>query len=75
MKDRMTAEELVEELKATLVRQDITRYQLAANLKISPTILSDVLNGRRDPTPAMLEGLGLERHFIYVKKRRGTHSR
>lgn len=36
----------------------------------SPQYISDVLNGRRDPGPKLLEILGLERITVYRKKAR-----
>ena len=35
---------------------------------ISQTYVTDVLNGRREPGPAMLEVLHLERVLMYVEK-------
>ncbi len=65
----MTSEELIQEIEAMLAKKKMTRTQLAAELEISPSILSDVMNGRRDPSQSMLDKLGLERQFLYVKKR------
>lgn len=33
-----------------------------------PSYVSDVLNGRRDPSPAILDALGLEKVVTYRKK-------
>lgn len=38
---------------------------LAAKLGVSDTFLSDVLNGKREPTDAILLPLGLQRVVIY----------
>ena len=38
---------------------------LAGKLGVSESFLSDVLNGRREPTDAILKPLGLERVVIY----------
>lgn len=34
----------------------------------APSYVSDVLNGRRDPSPAILSALGLERVVSYRRK-------
>lgn len=65
----MTSEELIQELEAMRERKKMTRGQFAAELEISASILSDVMNGRRDPSQSMLDKLGFERQFVYVKKR------
>jgi hypothetical protein len=41
---------------------------LAARLGVSQTFLSDVLNGKREPTGPILESLGLERVVTYRTK-------
>lgn len=47
--------------------------ELAAEIGCSAAYLSDVINGRRDPGPKILDFLGLER--VLVKKRnKGTTS-
>jgi hypothetical protein len=46
-----------------------TQTALAYQLGIHPAYLNDVLNGRRDPGPAILEPLGYERVVIYRRKR------
>lgn len=38
---------------------------LADRLGVTPAYLGDVLRGRRDPGPAILEALGLEKDVIY----------
>ena len=42
---------------------------LAAEMQCSAAYLSDVLNGRRDPGPKILEYLGLERVLVRRSKR------
>lgn len=41
---------------------------LAEHLGVSESFLSDVLNGRREPTEAILQPLGLERVVTYRRK-------
>lgn len=43
------------------------RYRLANALGVPSGILSDVMNGRRDPGPTLLDALGLERVVTYRK--------
>ncbi len=43
------------------------RYRLANSLGVPAGVLSDVINGRRDPGPTLLEALNLERVVTYRK--------
>jgi len=42
---------------------------LANRLKVRPRIVRAVLQGKRRPTRAILDGLGLEKAFTYHRKR------
>jgi hypothetical protein len=37
--------------------------------KLSPAYVSDVLNGRRDPGPAICDALGIEAEMTYRKSK------
>jgi hypothetical protein len=45
-----------------------TQGAWAASKRLVPSYVSDVLNGRRDPSPAILDALGLEKVVTYRKK-------
>lgn len=47
---------------------------LAEHLGVSESFLSDVLNGKREPTGQILESLGLERIVTYRRKTPTGHS-
>lgn len=54
-----------EVLRRLAVKQgDRTQKALAEEMGISDKYLSDVLNGRRDPGPAILQFVGLEPGYI-----------
>jgi DNA-binding transcriptional regulator YdaS (Cro superfamily) len=40
----------------------------ARDHNLSPAYVSDVINGRREPGPAILEALGIERVVVYRPK-------
>lgn len=42
-----------------------TQLAWAAAKGLAPSYVSDVLNGRRDPSPAILQALGLQRIISY----------
>lgn len=65
----MTSEELIRELEAMRTKKNMTRAEFSAELGISPSVFSDVMNGRRDPSQSILAKLGLERQFVYVRIR------
>lgn len=46
-----------------------SQRKLAEVIGVSPVYLGDVIRGRRDPGPAILEWLGLERTSKISKKR------
>lgn len=48
-----------------------SQQALAETLGVTPAYLSDVLGGRREPGPKILEGLKLRRQFVYVQRRGG----
>jgi transcriptional regulator with XRE-family HTH domain len=66
-------EDVVKKLQAEQEAQKLSLRQYAKTLNISAAYLSDVYRGRRDPGPALLEHLGLERKVVttvtYVKRR------
>ena len=66
-------EDIVKQLQSEQEKQKLSLRQYAKNLHVSPAYLSDVYRGRRDPGPALLEPLGLERKVVttvtYVKRR------
>jgi DNA-binding transcriptional regulator YdaS (Cro superfamily) len=45
-----------------------TQAQWARKHNISPAYVNDVINGRREPGPAILEALGIERVVSYRPK-------
>jgi transcriptional regulator with XRE-family HTH domain len=45
-----------------------TQVDLAAEMEITPQYLSDVLSGRRDPGPKILEYLGLKVGYVRDEK-------
>lgn len=55
-----------------LIKDAITNYgtqeDAAHALGVAPPRLSEVMNRRRPPGPALLAGLGLEARTIYVRK-------
>ena len=50
-----------------------SQRDVAAELGVSEQYLSDVLRGRTDPGPMILEGLGVERVVTY-RRRKGSHN-
>lgn len=42
-------------------------------LGVSETYISDVIRGRKEPGPSILDPLGLERVVTYRRKRNGTN--
>ena len=44
---------------------DSNQRQIAENLGVSASYLNDYLHSRRDPGPALLDGLGLEKVTLY----------
>ncbi len=67
-------EDVVKQLQAEQQDKNLTLRGYARALNVSPAYLSDVYRGRRDPGPALLDHLGLERRVIttvtYAKKKR-----
>ena len=49
--------------------ESASQVDVAKQLGISPQYLSDVLNNRRQPGKAVLDGLGVERVLTYRRKR------
>jgi transcriptional regulator with XRE-family HTH domain len=52
--------------------EKMTQSELASELGISVSYLSDILNDRRDPGPRVLEALGVEKVVSYRKKSRAA---
>ena len=52
-----------------------TQSELAAEIGIKPQYLSDVLNRRRDPGPAILNFLNLETAFVKRSQPVGSESK
>ncbi len=44
-----------------------TQRQVAHDLGVSTAYLSDVLAGKRNPGPKILQGLGLQQRIVYRK--------
>lgn len=66
-------EDVVQQLRSAQEKRKLSLRSYASTLGVSPSYLSDVYKGRRDPGPALLDQLGLERKTVttvtYVKKR------
>lgn len=60
----MTKERVIERLLIRSQKYD-TQKDAAIALNVHPSYLSDVLKGRRDPSVALLEELGIERFTGY----------
>ncbi len=45
-----------------------SQQALAERLGVTPAYLSDVLGGRREPGPKILEALRLRRQAVYVRR-------
>jgi hypothetical protein len=63
MEGDLTAKQLRAKIVAAI--GDRLRKDWAAEVRVSASVLSDVLNGRRDPPSTILEALGYERVIIY----------
>ena len=59
---RITSDELLNLLRDK--QGDRTQAELAKEIGISPAYLSDVLAGRRDPGPSVLDFLGIEKAYV-----------
>lgn len=62
----MTADE-VRTLLRTEIEKAGTAKAWAATHGVSVTLVSDTVNGRREPAQAIMRGLGLERETIYYR--------
>ncbi len=66
-------EDVVKQLQKEQESRKLSLRAYARDLNVSAAYLSDVYRGRRDPGPALLEKLGLERKVVttvtYVKRR------
>lgn len=52
-------------LMLLLIQDGGQQKDLAKALGVSPSYLSDVMNGRREPGPMILSRLGLRRQVVY----------
>ncbi|HEV2054676.1 MAG TPA: helix-turn-helix transcriptional regulator [Methylomirabilota bacterium] len=59
--------DLVELLRQRAKRAG-SQQALAETLGVTPAYLSDVLAGRREPGPKILEALRLRRQVVYVRR-------
>lgn len=58
-----------DEVRSILLTSCVPNQGAWAKTKgLAPSYVSDVLNGRRDPSPAILDALGLEKVVTYRKK-------
>ncbi len=66
-------EDVVKQLQMEQQAKKLSLRGWAQTLGVSPAYLSDVYRGRRDPGPALLDHLDLERKVVtkvtYVKRR------
>jgi len=66
-------EDVIKQLKDEQKAKTLSLRAYAKTLCVSPSYLSDVYGGRRDPGPALLDHLELERKVVttvtYVKRR------
>ncbi len=60
--------EVVEELRL-LANSMSSEKALAEIIGVSPAYLNDILSGRRNPGPAVLKFLKLEKRTIYVERK------
>lgn len=66
---QLTADEVRELLRQRMKEHGGSLVAYARGvLEISPTYLSDILAGKRDPTDRVCEALGLTRLTVYVPK-------
>ena len=63
----MTRRDVIRVLER-MTRDAESQQALAAQLKVSPQYLSDVLAGRREPGQKILHALGLKREVQYVRE-------
>ena len=69
----LTADQVREELRDILSRQNMSQRSLAKLIGVSGQFLNEVLLGSREPTGLILEYLGFDRIVIYRdRKRRGA---
>lgn len=45
-----------------------SQVEVAKQFGVAPSYISDVLRGQKEPGPALLDGMGLEKHIIYREK-------
>ena len=62
-KKQLTREEVVSLMRS--LQGDRTAAAFAEELEISPSYLSDIYAGKRDPGPSVLEKLGFETVTVY----------
>ena len=59
-----------EQVRAQLreLAAESSQRELARILGVQPSVICETINGTRDPSPALLRGLGLRRVVHYVKE-------
>jgi transcriptional regulator with XRE-family HTH domain len=66
-------DDVVKQLQDEQKAKKLSLRSYAKSLRVSPSYLSDVYRGRRDPGPALLDHLELDRKVVttvtYVKRR------
>ena len=67
----MDLEEFINHLR-TVIAEYGTQKKFAAAFGISEAVLSDVLNGRREPSTIILDAVGFERIVTYHPKGGGN---
>ncbi len=67
MTEKLTRDDILV-LIITLVAQEGSQSAAARKIGISATYLGDILDGSKEPGPAVLKFLGIEREVIYRKK-------
>ena len=65
----MTKAEVIELLQKQIARAG-SQNAYAREIGVSQPYLNDVMNGRREPGPAILRALGLEGVLMFEKKKK-----
>lgn len=60
----MTREQVIERIRTRVQKYDTAR-EAAQALNVYPSQISEVITGRRDPGPQLLESMGIERIVSY----------
>lgn len=59
----------VRDILRDFVTKHGTQQKFAKDHGIAASVLSDILNGRRDPTDKILSHLGLKRIYFYIEQK------